>query len=589
MITSGTSGKNGHLSSSGRVGLNSRTSRKSTMGKNFVGSRYGKNPLSSDQKERCEEMFDMCDIDKSGSIDGDELLSMLLKLNVQIPLNHQKVVVREMLYFLGKEENGEITLQEFFQLWSAYHDWKHEKDMNAPSLPWFPPVKGAHSNKLALFLIFDDPSSCKLAQMTSVFIITTIALSVCTFVMETMPEYREWESGIPGNGIEVAPDSFKAIETFSITLFSIEYLVRFFLVGFTPPLNIHFMIKFKNFVLSPMNIIDLLAIVPYYIELSAATGSDGESSAFGVLRVLRVARVFRIFKLGKYSQGLQMFTKVIVHSVDAMLLLLFFLSIAVVLFGSLVYYAEKGQWNHQLGGFARLDVTGLAYELTPFTSIPAAFWWVVTTTTTVGYGDFYPTSVEGKLIGFVTMLIGILALALPVTIIGTNFSKIYRQLRNETLAIDQKGMVDFFLEQNKTGRVFGDGDALESEVNLENGSGRLNVRVSPASFTTSRDDSDNRHDDSEYHLHHARDQLIKTVGVNAVPRDKAINIVHTRLNDKNHEKNSSNDGILMLLNLMLSKMNHLEEKVNELSLIAKANGIPSPPPNGLDLPTFLRK
>mgnify|MGYP006099776279 CR=1 FL=1 len=141
-----------------------------------------------------------------------------------------------------------------------------------------------------------------------------------------------------------------------------------------------------------------------------------------------------------------MFAQVIVQSVSALLLLIFFLLIAVVLFGSLAYYAEKGEWNHQLHGFARPDVTGLDLELTPFTSIPASFWWVLTTSTTVGYGDMYPTSLEGKCIGFITMLMGILALALPVTIIGSNFSKIHTKMHAAVLAKDQRGLIDMWRE-----------------------------------------------------------------------------------------------------------------------------------------------
>jgi hypothetical protein len=221
---------------------------------------------------------------------------MFLKLNVRVPIQHQKVVVAAMLDFLGKTDD--ITFPEFLKLWSAYHDWKRDKENSAPTMPWLPPVKGPYSSELALFLIFDDPSSCRLAQITSIVIIATIALSVATFVMETHPDFRSWESGRPGTGVEVAPDSFGSIETFSIALFSMEYLIRFLLVGFTPPKKIAWYVKLKNFSISPMNLIDLLAIIPFYIEL----GADGEGkggSAFGVLRVLRVARVFRIFKLGE--------------------------------------------------------------------------------------------------------------------------------------------------------------------------------------------------------------------------------------------------------------------------------------------------
>ena len=141
-------------------------------GTNIVGSRlYGNHEnLSKDNHEKCEEVFSQCDIDNSGAIDGTELLGMLLKLNVQIPIHHQKVVVRAMLNYLSKEESDEITLMEFKTLWSAYHDWKADKEASAPAMPFFPPVVGKHSKKLAVFLIFDDPSSCRLAQITSVLI-----------------------------------------------------------------------------------------------------------------------------------------------------------------------------------------------------------------------------------------------------------------------------------------------------------------------------------------------------------------------------------------------------------------------------------
>tara|TARA_B110000090_G_scaffold172281_1_gene192778 strand:+ start:197 stop:1144 length:948 start_codon:yes stop_codon:yes gene_type:complete len=280
----------------GGGGGKTQASNRSKSG-HFVGSRYdGRNRLSKDNREKCSEVFAQCDVDRSGTISSSELLSMFLKLNVRVPIQHQKVVVAAMLDFLGKTDD--ITFPEFLKLWSAYHDWKRDKENSAPTMPWLPPVKGPYSSELALFLIFDDPSSCRLAQITSIVIIATIALSVATFVMETHPDFRSWESGRPGTGVEVAPDSFGSIETFSIALFSMEYLVRFFLVGFTPPKKIAWYVKLKNFSISPMNLIDLLAIIPFYIELGADDEGKG-GSAFGVLRVLRVARVFRIFKLGE--------------------------------------------------------------------------------------------------------------------------------------------------------------------------------------------------------------------------------------------------------------------------------------------------
>jgi len=397
-------------------------------GTHILATRYGSVDLNKDSLDKCTEVFGLLDVDQGGTIDATELGRAFQILEVEIPNHQQKKVVSAMLAFLDKDDDAEINLAEFKQLWSAYLGWRKKKDSQAPSAPFLPPVGGKHPIKLGIFLVFDDPSSCKLAQICSIFVICTIVMSVCTFVLETLPGFRQWESGRPGDGYEVATTPwFSIIEIFSITLFTIEYLARFFLVGFAPPDDTAGWKKVLSFFLHPMNLIDLIAILPFYLEMMSSTADGGSDSAFGVLRILRVARVFRVFKLGKYSTGLQMFAQVIATSISALLLLIFFLLIAVVLFGSLAYYSEKGEWNHELGGFARpvssfffnfflpstltlykliyllsQDVTGLHLELTPFTSIPASFWWVLTTSTTVGYGDMYPTSLEGKAIGLIT-------------------------------------------------------------------------------------------------------------------------------------------------------------------------------------------
>ena len=88
-----------------------------------------------------------------------------------------------------------------------------------------------------------------------------------------------------------------------------------------------------------------------------------------------------------------------------------------------------GEWkltdDYPDGVYMRVDSTGLDLEPSPFTSIPACFWWVIVTQTTVGYGDTYPTTAYGKIVGCITMLSGVLVLALPITIIGANFANEY--------------------------------------------------------------------------------------------------------------------------------------------------------------------
>jgi uncharacterized membrane protein YgcG len=190
-----------------------------------------------------------------------------------------------------------------------------------------------------------------------------------------------------------------------------------------------------RFAMSPMNVIDLLAIMPFYLGL--VVGSDNQNLA--VVRVLRLSRVLRIFKLGKYSRSLQIFVRVVQKSSAALGMLVFFLAMITVLFGSLIYYAEAGEWSDTYNGFVRPTIDGEGEEISPFKSIPLSFWWVVVTITTVGYGDMVPTSVAGRLIATVAMYLGIIVLALPITIIGSNFTEEYQLQREaEQIAAEER-------------------------------------------------------------------------------------------------------------------------------------------------------
>ena len=153
-----------------------------------------------------------------------------------------------------------------------------------------------------------------------------------------------------------------------------------------------------------MNWIDLGAIVPFYLDLFI---SESNIKTIVVLRVVRLIRVFRIFKLSRHSYGLQILGHTLKSSCSELFLLAFFLSIGVVIFSSIIYYAEK-------------DI-----PLTKFTTIPASFWWAVVTMTTLGYGDMAPESWEGKIVGSLCAVSGVLMIALPVPVIVSNFSLYY--------------------------------------------------------------------------------------------------------------------------------------------------------------------
>jgi len=325
-----------------------------------------------------------------------------------------------------------------------------------------------------IFDWFDDPSTSVGAQLFALIVLVLIFVSCVAFAVETLPRYRN-----PGPKQNAAQPVFNAIETVCIIVFSVEYFARLLTVSgvadsaftnrvdFSPnpdqgvcskntfcgccrhtpnrPNGLSHLSKVWLFIKSPMNMIDLLSILPFFIEIATGQGQQfepyqvtvgnqtvtrymevgGDALSFNFLRILRLARIFRVFKLGKYSEGLQLFVRVLAASTEALILLSFFVGLTMMLFGSMIFFAEGGKWDPEREVFLRPDIIGAEMEETPFTSIPASFWWVVTTTTTVGYGDLYPTSVFGKTVAVVTMHLGIILLALPITIIGSNFAAIY--------------------------------------------------------------------------------------------------------------------------------------------------------------------
>jgi len=134
--------------------------------------------------------------------------------------------------------------------------------------------------------------------------------------------------------------------------------------------------------------------------------------------------------------------RVLTNSTNALILLLFFVSIGSLLCGSLMFYCEKGIWDFKQGAYIRDDIIGLVgKEPSPFYSIGRSLWWVVVTMTTVGYGDYYPTSTQGKCVGAATCCMSVLLMALPITIIGNEFTEQYaiEQKMNEASAARSKG------------------------------------------------------------------------------------------------------------------------------------------------------
>ncbi|XP_028668998.1 potassium voltage-gated channel subfamily D member 2 isoform X2 [Erpetoichthys calabaricus] len=241
---------------------------------------------------------------------------------------------------------------------------------------------------------FENPHTSTLALVFYYVTGFFIAVSVIANVVETVP------CGTSPGRVKDLPCgeryalAFFCLDTACVMIFTIEYLLRLIAAPS----------RYK-FVRSVMSIIDVVAIMPYYIGL-VMTDNEDVSGAFVTLRVFRV---FRIFKFSRHSQGLRILGYTLKSCASELGFLLFSLTMAIIIFATVMFYAEKGS------------------TASKFTSIPAAFWYTIVTMTTLGYGDMVPKTIAGKIFGSICSLSGVLVIALPVPVIVSNFSRIYHQ------------------------------------------------------------------------------------------------------------------------------------------------------------------
>lgn len=278
-------------------------------------------------------------------------------------------------------------------------------------------------------------ASSGLSSVIASFIMILIALSSVTFVCSSSPTFRAPPTDCPE--CEPKPFGFFDIMEFVAGIcFSIEYFGRLFCCSevrfkylddevmaftLTADIPISYMTRFQRvwyFVSTPSNIIDLFAILPFYLEPVMPVNAN-----LMVLRLIRLTRVFRVLKMGNLSSAREVLADCITLSKPSLGMVLFIVAMQVLISSCLVFYTEIGNWDPEQKMYMRPCSPAASTPLcqSPFTSIPATFWWTIETVTTVGYGDFSPTTGLGRLVGSVTIIGGVIAFALPVGIIASNF------------------------------------------------------------------------------------------------------------------------------------------------------------------------
>ena len=246
------------------------------------------------------------------------------------------------------------------------------------------------------------------------FIILLIMANVLAVVLESDKEIGQAHA-----------TNFYLFEIFSVFVFTVEYFARAWsCVEMKKYQGQPVYIARLKYLFTPLAIIDLLAIAPFYLAMFFAID----------LRYLRLMRMLRLLKLSHYFKGLDLFLTVLAKEIVTIASAILIVVILVILSASLMYTLER--------------------EAQPeaFNSISHSIWWAVVTMTTVGYGDVTPVTIGGRLLAGVIMLLGVGIVALPAGMLAARFGEELQnrkdRMRSHVLEALQDGHVDD-LERNE--------------------------------------------------------------------------------------------------------------------------------------------
>lgn len=223
----------------------------------------------------------------------------------------------------------------------------------------------------------------KISKIFDITLISFILLNVCVVIADTFDVNEKTKM------------VFNVIEYVSVIIFTIEYILRVWTADLLYPNKRKVIAKLK-YIFSFLAIIDLLAIMPFYLPFII-------SIDLRVLRMLRIIRLFRIFKINRYTDALTNIFTVFKVKKHELLSSIFVVLLLMVVAAVLMFNIENS---------AQPQVFKNAFD---------ALWWALATLTTVGYGDIYPITTLGKILSAVIALLGIGLVAVPTGIISAGF------------------------------------------------------------------------------------------------------------------------------------------------------------------------
>ena len=241
--------------------------------------------------------------------------------------------------------------------------------------------------KQIVFEVIQPAENGRIAsKIFDLFILSFILLSVISVFISTFDLPEEYLK------------TLQQIEQASLIVFSVEYLLRIWTADLLYPGTGFFRSRIK-YIFSGMALIDLLAILPFYLPMLLPVNLIG-------IRAVRLVRLLRLLKLNRYSDALASIGAVFKRKAGEIFASLFFVIILLVVASLLIYYAEHDAQPEQ------------------FKNAFSGLWWAVATLTTVGYGDIYPITPMGRVLGATIAILGIGMVAVPTGILSAGFVEV---------------------------------------------------------------------------------------------------------------------------------------------------------------------
>ena len=239
----------------------------------------------------------------------------------------------------------------------------------------------------------------RLSQAVDIVIIAVILANMAAVVLESFEGLYERYAGW-----------FAALELVSVALFTVELALRLWTCDLLRP-GRTWPVAVMRFLVSPVGLIDLLAIVPFYLPLLIPVD-------LRVVRILRLVRFLRLLKLTRYTRSVSAIAAVVRERRHELLVAVFLTSLLLMVASTLMYYLES------------------KVQPDAFPNIIASLWWAVATLTTIGYGDVFPVTGLGRLLSGIIAVLGIGLVALPTAIISSGF--VEALARNKAEAADEQ-------------------------------------------------------------------------------------------------------------------------------------------------------